>query len=92
MQDIWGKSKIQTYKAKLVYNDYQLFCHCSYTHSRYTHTNKKEVAIGNQDLDGERELDINFNAGEMLTGANEMIGHESEISTEKVKSRSRKRS
>ena len=53
---------------------------------------QKEVAIGNQDLDGERELDINFNAGEMLTDANKMIGHESEISTTKVKSRSRKRS
>ena len=52
---------------------------------------QKEVAIGNQDLDGERELDINFNAGEMLTDANKMIGHESEISTTKVKSRSRKR-
>ena len=53
---------------------------------------QKEVAIGNQDLDGERELDINFNAGEMLTDANKMIGHESEMSTTKVKSRSRKRS
>ena len=53
---------------------------------------QKEVAIGNQDLDGERELDNNFNAGEMLTDANKMIGHESEISTTKVKSRSRKRS